>query len=196
MNIITSVNDKYFSLNGIRYVRNYLAKPYDQSIEIYNCYDRKDVLLGRVHFGSITVNGATFISVSALQAALLEVTYNRNFGATDSIPVVKPVKNITAATTGFIGNTYTLQPDDDKKWLVFNLSAAFNIRIPAGVFSANAEFEGETIGTGQATFIRDTGISLFYTASELPKTAERYSVFGMKFKTINEVALFGKLALV
>lgn len=195
MNIITSVSDKYFSLNGIRYVRNYLSKPYGEDIEIYNCYDRKDVLVSRSHFGNFQVNGVQYISLSTLQAALLDVTYNRNFGSSGSTPVVKPVKAITAVTPGFNGNTYTLQPDDDKKWLVFNLPAAFIISIPAGVFSSNTEFEGETIGTGKGTFTTATGITLFYGSSDMPKTAERYSVFGLKFRSSNEVSLFGKLEL-
>lgn len=196
MNVITGVSDKFFSLNGVRYVRNYLSKPYGQNIEVYNCYDRKDILVGRTNFSDFSVNGVTHTSAQALQAALLEVIYNRNFGAAgSSAPIVKPVKTILSSTTGFSGNIYTLQADDDTKWLLFNLATAFTIKVPTGVFAANAEFEGLTAGTGQATFVTDAGISLLYGPSDLNKSAERYSVFGLKFTAINQVLLFGKLAL-
>lgn len=195
MNVITSVNDKYFSLNGIKYVRNYLPKPYGTQLEIYNCYDRKDVLITRTSIANFMVNGVAHNAVDTLQAALLDVIYNRNFGTSLAPATVKPVKIITAATTGFNINTYTLQPEDDKKWLVFNLVNPYIIKIPTGVFTVNSEFECETIGNGLGTFSSETGITIFYGASNLAKTAERYSVFGMKFRSVNEVSLFGKLEL-
>lgn len=196
MNVITSVSDKYFLLNGFRYVRNYLSKPYGQTVEIYNCYDRKDILVSRTHYGNFSVNGVTYASASALQAALLDVIYNRNFGAAgSSTPAVKPVKTITSATTGFSGNTYTLQPDDDKKWLMFNLDTAFTIYIPTGVFTAGTEFEGHIEGTGQAIFTAAEGITQHYSGGYINKSYGRYSVFGIKFRTAARVLLFGELAL-
>lgn len=196
MNVITSVSDRYFLLNGFRYVRNYLSKPYGENIEIYNCYDRKDVLVSRTAYSNFTVNGVTHTSASALQAVLLDVIYNRNFGASgNSTPAVKPVKTINSTTTGFSGNTYTLQPDDDKKWLMFNLDNAFTINIPTGVFAAGAEFEGHVEGAGQAIFTPAEGITQHYSGGYINKSYGRYSVFGIKFRTAARVLLFGELAL-
>ncbi|MGV3459917.1 MAG: hypothetical protein ACO1N9_05610 [Flavobacterium sp.] len=196
MNVITSVSDKYFLLNDVRYVRNYLSKPYGNTVEIYNCYDRKDVLVTRTNYNNFTVNGVMYSSVAALQAALLDVIYNRNFGASgSSAPAVKPIKTITSSSTGFSGNTYTLQPDDDKKWLMFNLPSAFTILIPAGVFAAGAEFEGHIEGLGQATFEGGNGVSRDYSGGYVNKIHGRYSVFGIKFRTASQVLIFGELAL-
>ena len=195
MNVITSVNEKYFSLNCIQYVRNYLSKPYGTQLEIYNCYDRKDILITRTPIANFMVNGVAHNTVGTLQSALLDVMYNRNFGTSQTPNTVKPVKVITTASTGFNLNTYTLQPDDDKKWLVFNLANSYNIKIPSGVFTINTEFECETIGVGLGTLSSETGISIFKSASSTYTTAERYSVFGMKFRSASEVSLFGKLEL-
>jgi hypothetical protein len=196
MNVITSVSDRYFLLNGVRYVRNYISRPYGNAVEIYNCYDCKDVLVARSDYGNFTVNGVAHTSASALQTALLDVIYNRNFGASgNSVPSVKPIKTITASTTGFGDNIYTLQPDDDKKWLMFNLPNPFTIYIPAGVFAAGTEFEGHVEGIGQAAFTPAEGITQSYSGGYINKSYGRYSVFGIKFRTSVRVLLFGELAL-
>lgn len=196
MNVITSVSDKYFLLNGFRYVRNYLSKPYEHAVEIYNCYDRKDILVCRTHYSNFRVNGVTHTSASALQTALLDIIYNRNFGAAgSSTAAAKPVKTVTSATAGFSGNTYTLQPDDDKKWLMFNVDVAFTVYIPAGVFASGTEFEGHIEGTGQAIFTVAEGITQHYSGGYINKSYGRYSVFGLKFRTASRILLFGELAL-
>lgn len=108
----------------------------------------------------------------------------------------RPVKVVTTSTIGFVSGVYTLQPGDDKKWLSFNIATAFTVRIPANVFEPEAEFEGDDIGVGRATFAFGTGLTLQYGTDEQPKTAVRYSVFGIKYKTTTLAIVFGKLALI
>lgn len=107
----------------------------------------------------------------------------------------KPVKNVTVNSTGFESGTYTLQPEDRDKWLLFTIPSDFIISIPQATFSPYTLIEGETADEGQATFVANGGITLHFGASELPKTAEMNSVFGLKFRTAADVSLFGKLAL-
>lgn len=112
--------------------------------------------------------------------------------ATTVVP--RPVKDITSAD--LVGGVYTLEIGDEKEFLVFNIAAAFQIKVPAGIFINGAGFEGATIGDGKGTFTSASGVDLLYGASELNKTAEKNSVFGMKFIASNKVLLFGKLELV
>jgi len=85
MNSINSLNDKNFTLNGIQYFRNYVSAVHGNKIELYNCYERKDVLVSLTHFSEFTVNGSSYTSAAALQAALLDVTYSRLTGGDSSI---------------------------------------------------------------------------------------------------------------
>ncbi|MHA3787447.1 hypothetical protein ACX0HA_04490 [Flavobacterium hauense] len=77
MNFINSLNDKYFTLNGVQYFRNYVSAVHGNKIEIYNCYERKDVLVPLTHFSEFTIDGSVYTSASLLQAALLDVMYSR-----------------------------------------------------------------------------------------------------------------------
>lgn len=85
MNSINSLNDKNFTLNGIQYFRNYVSAVHGNKIELYNCYERKDVLVPLTHFSEFKVNGTSYTSAAALQAALLDVTYSRLTGGDSSI---------------------------------------------------------------------------------------------------------------
>lgn len=77
MTSIFSLNDKHFTLNGIQYFRNYISAVHGNKVELYNCYERKDVLVPLTNFSDFTVDGSTFTSAAELQAALLDVTYSR-----------------------------------------------------------------------------------------------------------------------
>lgn len=78
MNIINTIDDRKFSLNGIPYLRNYISTVYGQSIEIFNCYERCDVLVPQTPVNQYRVNNVTYSSAAALQTALLNVSYSRN----------------------------------------------------------------------------------------------------------------------
>lgn len=77
MNFINSLNEKYFTLNGVQYFKNYVSAVHDSKVEIYNCYERKDVLVPLTRFSEFTVDGSVYSSATQLQEALLEVTYSR-----------------------------------------------------------------------------------------------------------------------
>jgi hypothetical protein len=108
--------------------------------------------------------------------------------------VHKPVKTIGVTTRGFEDGNYTLQAEDRDKWLLFVIPIDFIIKIPDSIFEAHTLIEGEVADAGQATFLGD-GITLHHGASENPKSAEKNSVFGLKFRTATDVSLYGKLEL-
>lgn len=80
MNIINILNDKRFTLNGIQYFRNYVSVVRGDRIELFNCYERKDVLVPLSHFSQFTVNGSPYDSAADLQEALIDITYSRVTG--------------------------------------------------------------------------------------------------------------------
>lgn len=106
MNFINSLNDKHFTLNGVQYFRNYVSAVHGNKVEIYNCYERKDVLVPLAHFSEFNVDGTIYTSASQLQAALLELTYSRltigdssaidqnNIGRVISAGIIGPAENV------------------------------------------------------------------------------------------------------
>lgn len=77
MNSIKTINDQHFSLNGIQYFKNYISTVHGDKIEVYNCYERKDILIPLTHFANFLVNDVAYSSVNEVQAALLNITYAR-----------------------------------------------------------------------------------------------------------------------
>lgn len=77
MNIINTLNDKRFTFNGIQYFKNYVSVVHGNKIEIFNCYERKDVLVELSHYNQFSVNGTVYTSAAQLQEALLPVLYSR-----------------------------------------------------------------------------------------------------------------------
>lgn len=75
---INTIDDRKFSLNGIPYLRNYISAVYGTNVEIFNCYERHDVLIEQTHFNQFRVNGTIYGTAAALQTALLDVIYSRN----------------------------------------------------------------------------------------------------------------------
>lgn len=78
MIVINTIDDRKFSFNGIPYLRNYISAVYGTSVEVFNCYERHDVLVEQIHFNQYRVNGTVYGSAAALQTALLDVIYSRN----------------------------------------------------------------------------------------------------------------------
>ncbi|MFL9845452.1 hypothetical protein [Flavobacterium rhizosphaerae] len=81
---INSISTKKFSLNGITYLKNYITSVKGEKIEIFNCYERKDVLIPLTHYSEFIVNGLDYSSAQALQIALLDVLYVRIFTSGDT----------------------------------------------------------------------------------------------------------------
>lgn len=80
MNIINTFDDKRFTLNGIQYFKNYISAVRGDRIEIFNCYERKDVLVALTGFEHFNVNGTIHNSAASLQQALIDVLYTRSVG--------------------------------------------------------------------------------------------------------------------
>lgn len=77
MNIIENVDEKTFSLNGIKYLKNYISIVAGSKVMIFNCYENKDVLIELTDYTQFTVNGVAYASAALLQEALLNVIYSR-----------------------------------------------------------------------------------------------------------------------
>jgi hypothetical protein len=84
MVIINSVSDTRFSLNGIEYLKNYISNINGVFLEIYNCYEKNDILLELTRYSEIVLNGAVYNSASGLHAALQSVLFTRNTLASGS----------------------------------------------------------------------------------------------------------------
>ncbi len=86
MNILTTVNDTVFELNGIKYLKNYISNVYGNKVEIYNCYERADILVPQTAYQNFMINDATFNSAVALQTALLNVLFSINAQSSSNFP--------------------------------------------------------------------------------------------------------------
>lgn len=105
----------------------------------------------------------------------------------------REVKKIT--NSNLVSGVYTLQEDDEKKWLELNFTGTASVRIPANTFHPEAEFVGDDIGTVRPTFVAGSGLTLRYGPDELPKPAAKYAMFCIKYKSVTEACLGGKLEL-
>jgi hypothetical protein len=92
------------------------------------------------------------------------------------------------------GTTYTLVEEDANKILHFTNNSDITLTIPTGLNPDN-RYEGKQLGDGQILFGTDVGVDLRVGASELARTAEKYSVFGLDVIGTEEYMLFGKLEL-
>ena len=92
------------------------------------------------------------------------------------------------------GTTYTLLEEDKFKILQFTSNTDVVVTIPPGLGVRN-RYEGKQLGDGQLIFGADIGVTLRVGASEVAKTAEKYSVFGLDVIGSEEYILYGKLEL-
>jgi hypothetical protein len=65
-------------MNGIEYFKNYISVVRGSRVEIFNCYEREDVLLPLTQYNQITLNGTIHTSAANLQAALQPIIYSRS----------------------------------------------------------------------------------------------------------------------
>ncbi|MFL9836942.1 pyocin knob domain-containing protein [Flavobacterium sp. ST-75] len=89
MIIINSVSNTLFSFNGIEYFRNYISVVRGERIEIFNCYERDDVMLPLTHYSEVSLNGITYSNASDLQSVLQTVIYSRATLGSDEVEVVE-----------------------------------------------------------------------------------------------------------
>lgn len=77
MVIINTINEKYFSLNGVNYAKIYQPlKQGNENIGIYNVYDTEQQLVGSTHYSEFEIDGSTFSSQSSAIAAMLPIVFN------------------------------------------------------------------------------------------------------------------------
>src|SRR5690606_492525 len=86
---INSVSNTLFSFNGIEYFRNYISVVRGERIEIFNCYERDDVMLPLTHYSEVSLNGITYSNASDLQSVLQTVIYSRATLGSDEVEVVE-----------------------------------------------------------------------------------------------------------
>jgi hypothetical protein len=127
---------------------------------------------------------------TSLPTVRLDVSGSTNISGDLTIGgnIIKTKKIIT-------GTTYTLVNEDRNKILHFTSNSDVTVTIPLGLNSDN-RYEGKQLGTGQVIFGTDIGVTLRVGASEVNKTAEQYSVFGLDVIGTEEYMLYGKLELV
>ncbi|WP_417351273.1 pyocin knob domain-containing protein [Flavobacterium alkalisoli] len=89
MTIINSVSNTRFSFNGIEYFRNYISVVRGDRVEIFNCYEREDIMLSLTHYSEITLNGIIYSNAANLQSALQSVIYSRATLGADEVEVVE-----------------------------------------------------------------------------------------------------------
>ena len=89
MIIINSVSNTLFSFNGIEYFRNYISVVRGERIEIFNCYERDDVMLPLTHYSEVSLNGITYSNATDLQSVLQTVIYSRATLGGDEVEVVE-----------------------------------------------------------------------------------------------------------
>lgn len=86
MTIINTVSDSRFSLNGVQYLKNYISAVRGNRVEVFNCYERADVLLPLTLYSEVSLNGTVYGSAPLLQAALLDVIYSRHTLGLEGLP--------------------------------------------------------------------------------------------------------------
>ena len=104
MTIINSISNTRFSFNGIEYFKNYISVVRGSRIEIFNCYEREDVLLPLTSYNAITLNGIIYNSAADLQSALQSVIYSRATLGGDNVEIVEQNNIGRVINIGYISN--------------------------------------------------------------------------------------------
>ncbi len=104
MTIINSVSNTRFSFNGIEYFKNYISVVRGSRVEIFNCYEREDVLLPLTHYNEITLNGIIHTSAASLQSALQPVIYSRATLGGEEVEIIEQNNIGRVYNIGYINN--------------------------------------------------------------------------------------------
>jgi hypothetical protein len=160
---------------------------------------------------TLTINGVTY-DLSADRSWTIPVLSYTAENVANKVTNLTSPDNTTYPTTEAVANalsgktnvrqvkviastTYTLLEEDKDKILNFTSNTDVTVTIPLGLTATN-RYEGKQLGIGQVIFGTDIGVTLRVGASEVNKTAEQYSVFGLDVIGTEEYMLFGKLELV
>lgn len=121
MNIIVDIDNKNFSLNGIKYFKNYISNVAGNNLKIINAYDSNNVLLDWINFNQISVNGVIYGSVALLQHNLIDVCFNRSISIDPSVFLPSDLTDYPDATLP-ISDTTPLLVNQGGFWKKVNKS--------------------------------------------------------------------------
>jgi hypothetical protein len=86
MQIFTNVDSTAFTLNGTRYVKNFIVmKVGNTNIQVLNAYDSSLQILSSTHFSEVQVDGNTYGSQALLMNALANVCFTKGVGGGTAI---------------------------------------------------------------------------------------------------------------
>ena len=117
-------------------------------------------------------------------------------GAYSDLTGTPTIPNQFFAVSSNAGTTITLNTGDEGTYIRCTASTAVTITIPADKFQVDDEIIIEQAGTGQVTISAGTSVTLNNSAANTAKTAERYSVVGLKCVASNTFTLTGERELV
>ena len=178
MNIISTINGKRFSFNNIQYLKNYVTEVHGNKIEIFNCYEREDVLAELARYSTFMVDGVRYPNALALQAALLPVLYSRsNLGGDspdidqDNIEIVHYIRSASASAESVLAqiNNLEMYTLDAKQslWFVVTIPGAAGLN---GRALQPHTYKYKMINYGKGTYgqgafqLAITDIELLYAA--------------------------------
>ena len=106
--VIKDFDAKLFELNGVKYVRNFVAVLSGNNISIRNAYDTKFALVS-AHYSEVTVNGNSFLNSESLVSALSPILFVKDellmSGAGEAI-------NTTVVSFSEIEGVWTKDPNN------------------------------------------------------------------------------------
>lgn len=73
---IQDINDKEFSLNGVKFLKNFIAIYYPNGVRIVNAYDSRLEIVNTNYF-EVSVNGSTYGNAEDLSAVLSSVLFSK-----------------------------------------------------------------------------------------------------------------------
>lgn len=179
MVIINNVNGSTFSLNGTRYIKNFMIiKQGSTNVAIHNAYDTKYQLLSSTHYSQISVNNQVYTNQTDLMAALAPVLFANSFiggnvtstsqllndGSDGVNPFVTtadlPSANKIVNQTGYnlSGETLTINPD--WVWLIANQQYynAAEVELTIPLAASGMTRIDLIVATSGSTFERITGV--------------------------------------
>jgi hypothetical protein len=173
MIVIQNTNSMRFSLNGIAYLKNYITAVHGNRVEIFNCYERCDVLVESTHYSQFSVSGTIYGSSAALQTALLPILYSRNtignslldqdnvdirkyFTYSDTDTTTQVIQKINNLATYTIEGTQSVWFIGRTRLLFGGLSTIINpgnvILDPSPIFTTNSIVKYKLVNRGKGTY--------------------------------------------
>jgi hypothetical protein len=93
MIVIVDISPVYFSLNGIRYFKNFTPLVQGQKVSLVNTFDNRIVLYENKNISEITIDGDVYTDIEEFQEILLPVVYAKNAGTGTGIENITEIPN-------------------------------------------------------------------------------------------------------